>query len=538
VAGDERARALAAEAAGLAAAAGVALPDDLRLWALAGGRPGGGRRGGPVVVAVADPAAALVDALEGRLSQAERRQGAHYSPAALADEVVALAGVHGAATVADPACGGGAMLLAAARRLAASGTDPAAVARDQLFGADVDPLAVAVAEAALALWSGGVAPAAGHLVAADPLLVGAAAWPTAPGAGFDRVVGNPPFQGQLAQDTARGAEARLAARTRFGAAAAPYVDTAALFLLVAVELAADGGRVALVQPQSTASARDARAVREAIAARARLVELALPAGQPFAANVHVCVPVLEVGEGGDDADWAARLARGRGVPVVALSARAGTVGERAVAVAGFRQHYYALVGHVHEGGDRAGPVLVTSGLLDVGACAWGDRPARFARRRWDRPAVDVDAVRAGDPRMGPWLDRIQQPKVVVASQTRVLEAAADRTGAWVPCTPVVSAVPHDPADVDRLAAALCAPPVAAWAATRAAGSGLSPGAVRVSASLVRDVPLPVDADAWAEATALLAAGDLARYAEAATAMHALPPEAASAVVRWWTQARQ
>jgi hypothetical protein len=213
------------------------------------------------------------------------------------------------------------------------------------------------------------------------------------------------------------------------------------------------------------------------------------------------------------------------------------VGDRAVAVAGFRQHYYALVGHVHEADDGAGARLVTSGLLDVGGCAWGERPVRFARRTWARPTVDVGAVRAGDGRMGPWLARVQQPKVVVASQTRVLEAAADQAGRWVPCTPVVSAVPHDPDEVDRLAAALCAPPAAAWAAHRVAGSGLSPGAVRVSATLVRDVPLPVDGDAWTEAAAHLVAGDLDRYAEAATAMHALPAATAAAVVRWWTQAR-
>jgi hypothetical protein len=109
---------------------------------------------------------------------------------------------------------------------------------------------------------------------------------------------------------------------------------------------------------------------------------------------------------------------------------------------------------------------------------------------------------------------------------------------WVPCTPVVSVLPHDPADVDRVAAVLCAPPVSAWAVHRAAGTGMSPGAIRTSTALAVAVPLPSDADAWQAATTALAAGDLDRYATAATAMYPLPRTLASAVVRWWTHASQ
>src|SRR5690606_11293833 len=101
---------------------------------------------------------------------------------------------------------------------------------------------------------------------------GAGVWPDAPTEGFAAVVGNPPFQGQLARATARAVAETEALRARFDAALGPYVDTAALFLLVGVELAAPGARVAMVQPQSTAAARDAGAVREALAGRAALVD--------------------------------------------------------------------------------------------------------------------------------------------------------------------------------------------------------------------------------------------------------------------------
>ena len=536
---DRRARALALTASGLAAAAGVRLPQDLELWRVAGGRPASAAR-----IESDDPAGALVTALESALTDAERRGGAHYTPPELADQVVAsaLAKLSGAPSRAfvDPSCGGGAVLLAAGRRLEAAGVPPRVAARDLLWGADIDPLAAAVTEAAIAIWSGGTAPAAGHVVAADVLARGRRAWPTPPPAGFDVVVGNPPFQGQLAKGSSRDASEREALRERFGAAVTPYVDTAALFLLVAVELAARGGRVALVQPRSTAAARDAGGVREALAARARLVDLWAPEGFRFAARVHVCVPVLAVGRRESAPDWAGRLAASDGVPPVRFEAGRRTVGDRATAVAGFRQHYYGLAPHVREAGrSRTLARLGTSGLVDIGSCHWGRRPVRFAGRAWERPAVDRRSLAAGDdPAVAAWVERLMRPKIVVASQTKVVEAAVDRTGSWVPCTPVVSVVPRDERELDLLAAALCSPPASAWAAARVAGSGLSPGAIRMSSDLALSIPLPADRRTWRKAATALAEGDLAAFGRFGTAMHHLPDAVADAVEAWWTDARQ
>lgn len=522
---ERRARDLARLAAGLAAGAGVELPDSLALWQLAGGRPS------QAPMRAADPGTALGEALERALTSGERRRGAHYTPAGVADRVAALAldGAPDRPTVVDPACGGGAMLLAAGRQLAAAGAPPADVARDLLWGADLDPLAAAVTQAAIALWSGGTAPGPGHVVAGDTLL--GSVWPGP----FDVVIGNPPFQGQLARATARSSGATEQLRARFGAAITPYVDTAALFLLVGAELARDGGRVALVQPLSTIGSRDAGAVRQALARRARLVDLWAPDERLFDAVVHVCVPVLETSAGGE-ADWVGRLAAARGVPAVDLDPTR-TLADVADVVAGFRSEYYELVGHVREAVGEPTAPLVTCGLIGLGTTAWGATPARFAKQRWQRPEVDVDSVRPASPRTARWLDRIQRPKVVVASQTRVIEAVADHGGTWVPSTPAISVVPADSADVDRVAAVLCAPPVAAWALRRAVGTGLSPDAIRVSAGLLADVPLPADGEAWADATALLAAGDVERYGVVATAMYGLPVERAAAVERWWAGRR-
>lgn len=541
---DDRVVELATVARRLADDAGVELPAGLRLFELApGGDPDGGARTMSDRPSTPDAGAlALVRELEALLTAGERRRGAHYTPPAVADRVVALAldGSSLAPTVGDPACGGGAMLLAAARRLAADGLDRREIARELLWGADIDPVAVAVTEAAIALWSGGTAPANGHLVVADTLH-GPADW--GPPGGFDVVVGNPPFQGQLARATARSAAEVRRLRQRWQVEMSPYVDTAALFLVAAVDLVRPGGRVAMVQPQSTIAARDAGPVRAALAGRAHLRDLWAPTERLFSAGVHVCVPVLDRLDGeppGDPPSWAGRLADECGVPPIELVG-APTIADVADVVAGFREEYYGLIPHVAEEGGRATPPddgssghrLVTSGLIDVGRIRWGERPSRFAKRRWDRPVVDVAAVRASSTRLDSWLDRVLRPKIVVASQTLVVEAAPDRTGDVVPVIPAISVVPHDSDDVDRLAAALCSPPVSAWVARCAPGTALSPRALRISAPALGSIPLPSDEAAWEAASDALVAGDPDAFAAHATAMYGLAGDEAAAVIAWW-----
>ncbi|MGH9231023.1 MAG: N-6 DNA methylase [Acidimicrobiales bacterium] len=546
-AGDERerARAVAAVAVRLAAATRRRLPGDLRLWALAGGRP-------EVDDAVAEPAVApgadLAAALEAATAADQRRaNGLHVTPRWLADRLVARAleglGATPAVTVCDPACGGGAFLVAAARRLHRRGADRRRVVRHLLWGADIDPVGLAVAEAALALWAG-EAPPPGRLVVADALADGGAAWPDRPAAGFDVVVGNPPFQNQLGRATARTPDQQARLRRRFGSAVRAYTDAAWLFLLAGCDLTRPGGRVALVEPQSLVGARDAAAVRSAVDERARLLDIWVDERPVFAASVRVCAPVLEVGPEGRNGEpnaWSERFAAAVGVPRVRMTST-GTIGDLATVVAGFRGEYYGLVDVVreHAAGDAVMAPLVTSGLIDWLGCSWGARPARFAKRTWRAPVVDLaELERAGGRAARSWVARTRVPKLVLATQTRVAEAAVDEAGSWVPSVPVVSVLPHDAADLWRLAAAVASPAATAWLLGRAPGTALASGALKVAAPDLLSLPLPIDRSAWDEAAAavcVLATGPPSpaacdRFLEAAAAAYATPPS----LTAWWRE---
>lgn len=689
----QRARVVAEAVRAEAERADVRLPEDLRLWVLAaestvnGDRPSDSAAetapDGPDLPQVrpsqddadAGGLAAVLEAATGR--DTRRANGLHVTPGWLADRLIELAFADieddpARRTVCDPACGGGAFLVAAARALHARGVARVDVVRHLLWGADIDPVGLATAEAALTLWAG-EAPPPGRLVLGDPLMDGASVWPRFLAEGFGAVVGNPPFLNQLGRATVRSREAAERLRRRFGRAVRAYTDTAWLFLLLGVELSRPGGRVTLVQPLSIAGARDAAVVRDALDASAELRQLWVEERSSFAASVQVCAPVLEVtarpsataqlglfgagvpgvvgatnrtatsrAQDGTAVDisptggvagrrWADRLADSLGIPAL-LDAPpgAGRLGDRARVLGGFRDEYYGLIPLVREanpgvddtasgraiagrpdagavaeasllslmreadpglagaasglavtGRPDAGAVddasvaalvlesdaglagavpevaliravagraaelpLVTTGILDWGRSAWGERPSRFAKQGWTRPVVDLDrADPDGDsaPARGAarWLSQVVGvPKVVVATQTRVVEAAVDATGSWVPSVPTLAVLPPRPEDLWRLAAAIAAPSSTVWLFRRAPGTALSRKALKIAARDLADLPLPTPdaAAAWDAAAAALrdyAAAPSSLALDAFTAAAAEAYGSPPALVQWW-----
>jgi len=179
-----------------------------------------------------------------------------------------------------------------------------------------------------------------------------------------------------------------------------------------------------------------------------------------------------------------------------------TLGDIATATAGFRDEYYGLRAAVLDEPDGDLPLLITSGLIDVGRDLWGERTTRFDGRSLTHPRVDPSQLTG---RVGRWVYQRLEPKVVVATQTKVVEAAVDVHGQWVPSTPVIS-VHAAPADLWRVAAVLTAPAVSAWAMRHHAGAALAPDAIKLSARQVLAVPLPTHDAAWQRGADALAAG--------------------------------
>jgi hypothetical protein len=475
------------------------------------------------------------------LSQTRRRQlGAFYTPSDVAGRLVAIAldGLAGGPTVCDPACGDGVFLLAAGRALAARGLPPERVGRDLLWGCDVDREAVGATRAAITAWSG-VDPA-DHLRVGDGLMLATSTWRGQ----FDALVGNPPFLNQLERATVR----RGPLPASLDAFAGPYTDTAWLFLVSALDLVRPGGRVVLVQPQSLVAARDAASVRDAI--ESSLAGMWWCDEPLFDASVRVCAPVLGRARGsierwtGRDVQpiapvdwpqpaWSALVPSDTplatpGRLATATGEHPGVVtrlGSMATATAGFRDEYYGLTAHVVDDEHADLAKLITSGLIDVGRVRWGERVTRFGGRRFLHPRVDVHDL---DGSVARWVQQRLVPKVVLATQTKVLEAAVDVRGDWIPSTPVI-AVHGAPADLWRVAAVLTAPAMSAWALRHHAGAALHADAIKLSARQVLDLPLPAGEEAWADAASALQAGRIIDAAAAMDRAYAAGDE----VLEWW-----
>ena len=471
-----------------------------------------------------------------------------------------------AVRVLDPACGTGNVLVAAAERIAAAlvalGDDPLDAAGHAVRcvrGVELDAATARVCRANLrALHPDG---GGRRIVRGDALLDDG----LVPAGAFDLVVGNPPFLSQLASSTARSRGDADRLRDRFGPAVGPYTDPAAVFLLVALQAArADGGTVALIEPVAFLSARDARGIRGAVLAEGSLRALWVAEQGVFDADVEVCAPVIVRGDPGTQTEivrrrafepgpvvaspapnavsWSALLAAVQELPERALRT-SGTLGDVAEATADFRDQYYGLAGAVldHPDGGPGLPRLVTSGLIDPAQLLWGERSCRFNKVAFDHPRVDIGLL---TPALQDWAQRRLVPKVLVAMQTRVLEALVDEAGDLLPSVPVVTVTARSgrTEDLWRIGALVCAPPATLVAARRHLGAARNATALRLSASDLLALPLPADEAAWDRGAASFAAASAAHdprerrvllrsCARSLVAAYGLDPD--DDLVGWW-----
>ncbi len=259
-----------------------------------------------------------------------------------------------------------------------------------------------------------------------------------------------------------------------------------------------GAVVCMLQPQSFLGGRDTGAIRSALDERADLRRLWVTDEQLFDAGVQVCAPVLvrrsepgrprrtrrrvvavqwrdsravemEVDDPADSTEhpnWSPLLAAALGVPALRVEPLGShrALGELARCTAGFRDEFYALAEVAEElvsSESRTGDELrlVTSGMIDPGKLRWGEGPRRIGGRTFVAPSASMSDLEARSPRVAGWVRARSVPKVLVASQTRVIEVAADLRGDCVGVTPVVSVEPlmQSEASVELLAASLAAP---------------------------------------------------------------------------------
>ena len=528
-------------------------------------------------------------ATSGRSGRATLRkeQGSHYTPPALVAWILDQAmGRRGRPLrVLDPACGAGNFLVAVATRLIMGGDSAADVLSERVHGVDIDVRAVELCRARLLELLPSDAPAAeraavaraleAHVVVDDPLDRGIAA--VGRGGSFDLIVGNPPFLNQLEAATTASRERAERIRARTGGAVAGYADLSAAFLLDACASVAPGGIVGFVMPQSFLAAADAHAARAALAGSMAVRALwtadehlfdgagvrvaAIVAERPprpsprrddarveraFGASFEALEPVecasLERGT-----PWSALFADARGVPAVRVDARA-TIATVAAVTADFRDQFYGLRGAIVDAADADEsrfPRLVSTRHVDLARCRWGEVPARILFERFAAPRADRAALER-DPSMAAWMRARLVPKVLVATQTRVMEAVVDEQGAWLPVVPLLTATLRPQADIDlwMLAAAVASPVVTAEAARVSYGVALSAGAIKLSARQLLAMPLPSVREEWtASATALRDASmsvespireaHLRAFAAASCRAYRLGGTAAAEVLGFW-----
>jgi hypothetical protein len=368
-------------------------------------------------------------------------------------------------------------------------------------------------------------------------------------------------------------------RLRSGGVVRGYTDLSATFLYFATRWIRPGGHASMVQPQSLLAARDAAPVRSAVLADCALRSLWISNEHVFEdASVYVCAPTLERGgprrcsvrrsatsrytplpERQVDQEalataetWSHLAAAASGIPEVDLD-HLRPLETLATATADFRDQYYGLDGFLIDDGtlepsrrnDQDFPRIVTTGLIDLADCRWGTVSTRILKKKWDAPRIDRERM-ARDGTLAPWIAERSVPKVLLATQTKVVEVFVDEGGTLIPSIPLITIEPRKARDLWRVAAAVASPVASAVALCKYAGAALSADAIKLSASQVLGLPLPVDEARWDVGAELLrqahlAESDAARASRLAgfgaemTRAYGLDEDMATGVERWWSE---
>ncbi len=506
-------------------------------------------------------------------TKARRRAGAFYTPPLLVhhcltqslDAWLADQTPETIPDVLDPSCGTGRFLLAAGQRLVdriqsvshCTSEEAWRTVAPHLHGFDRDPLPIAWLKGRLDALTGNDPHAASGIRVTDALADHALPDVTA-----DVILGNPPFGTPLRNGT-NAEQVRRRAANVLQQPLGPYADIAAVFLLLSASALRANGRLSMVQPMSVLAARDTGSIRDRLLQITQLDAAWASNASVFDAQVHTCVLSLSrtsanpttvkrycdlpsqeltaIEQPATGATWSSLATASLGIPDMPLWETQGTLSDFASATADFRDQYYGLRGTISEaapndaGHQRAR--LVTTGLIDPAHCAWGYRPCKIHGQTWQQPIVNIDQL---DHTMQAWAHTRLVPKVLLPTQTRVLEPVLDQEGKWLPSVPIITVTAPDHM-LPRLGALLLCPLISLLAIHQRLGTARTPDAIKLSASDVNALPCPIDEMAWDKAANLFVQAHqngqretaLEACAETMLQAYRIPQETAPTLLDWW-----
>jgi len=468
-------------------------------------------------------------------------RGAYYTPPELVQAILEpWDSVPLTSTLLDPACGGGAFLLAAfdrlLRRMPDAGEGRSHCLQSQIFGIDRDPLAVSVTRLSLLLrlldecplplahlpdlsrtiHSGNSLVEAEHdpeqalegqdwqRLFADVLAMG----------GFDAVVGNPPYLDAEGM-TRHQPDLRRYCTQHYRTATGNW-DLFCVFIERALSLCKPGGWHSFVVPNKLLSAGYGAATRSLLACDHQLTHLrdysrvpVFPAAiypivyhvrrSPAEASAQVCyeemasleqvsrqVQLPLVSFQTPQKPWRIGGTLGQGRAIAALQAAPTLADCATLTDAATVTEAYAIRPLIREAtpGDAEGFRMVNSGTLDPYQMLWGKKPLRYLGDRYLHPVIPKIALANLPPKR---LHQARQPKLLVASMTRRLEAVFDEAGNWFAGKSTTIILPH--IDPYWLLALLNSELIQLWFRQTFAGNRLQGGYLRIGAPQLRQIPI-------------------------------------------------
>ncbi len=122
---------------------------------------------------------------------------------------------------------------------------------------------------------------------------------------------------------------------------------------------------------------------------------------------------------------------------------------------------------------------------------------RIGGKRYLRPILNKNGL--DNPKILEWITKRSRSKVLVATQSEVIESVVDLSAQLIGSVPVISVTPKNQDNIFALQSMLSSSTLSAVAIGRHLGSGLSHKALKLSASQIAALPLPPNQKPWHKA---------------------------------------